>query len=97
MVAFVIIGVLSTRQDEEQMIEMHNRYEILEEIGQGGFAVVYRARDLALDRVVALKEMKTGLLFDPSEEEQFRLEDKTIARLDHPHIVTIYDIGHWVR
>jgi serine/threonine protein kinase len=96
-VAFAIIGYLSTRQAEEKMIE--DRYQILEEIGQGGFAVVYRARDLELDREVALKEMRADVLPNSSGakkfhgEEQFRQEAKTIAHLDHPHIVTVYDIA----
>ena len=68
------------------------RYEILEEIGQGGFAIVYRARDTELDRLVALKELRPILLQDASWVRRFRREAKTIARLDHFHIVTIYDV-----
>jgi LuxR family maltose regulon positive regulatory protein len=68
------------------------RYEILEEVGQGGFAVVYRARDRQLDRLVALKELRPMLLADPSSVKNFRQEARNIARLDHPNIVTIYDV-----
>jgi LuxR family maltose regulon positive regulatory protein len=74
------------------MTEKLGRYEILEEIGQGGFAVVYRARDRQLDRFVALKELRPTLLADPGSVKDFRQEAKNIARLDHPHVVTIYDV-----
>lgn len=74
------------------MAEKLGRYEILEEIGQGGFATVYRARDTQLDRLVALKELKPVLLQDTDWVKRFRREARTIARLDHPRIVTIYDV-----
>ncbi len=70
-----------------------NRYDILDEIGQGGFAVVYRARDTELDRVVALKELRSSFLADAEWVKRFRQEARAIARLDHPGIVTIHDIG----
>src|SRR5262245_13219173 len=69
-----------------------DRYQILGEIGRGGFAVVYRARDTELDRLVALKELNPHLLADTGWVEQFRREARLIARLNHPRIVTIYDI-----
>ncbi len=74
------------------MTEKLGRYEILEEIGQGGFAVVYRAHDRQLDRLVALKELKAMLLNDADLVKDFRQEARNIARLDHPHVVTIYDV-----
>jgi len=74
------------------MPEKLGRYEILEEIGQGGFAVVYRAHDKQLDRLVALKELRPMLLNDPDSVKDFRREARNIARLDHPHVVTIYDV-----
>lgn len=69
------------------------RYELLNEIGRGGFATVYRARDNELDRLVALKELKASLLTDAGGIERFRREARLIARLDHPHIVTVHDVG----
>jgi serine/threonine protein kinase len=74
------------------MSEKLGRYEILEEIGQGGFAIVYRGRDTELDRLVALKELRPILLHDTTWVKHFRREARTIARLDHPRIVTIHDI-----
>jgi len=74
------------------MIETIGRYEILDKIGEGGFAIVYRARDTELDRPVALKELRPVLLTDKDWVKRFRREAKTIAHLDHAHIVTIYDV-----
>jgi serine/threonine-protein kinase len=71
-----------------------DRYEILEEIGQGGFAVVFKGRDTSLNRLVALKELRPVLLQDQEWVRRFHFEARTIAQLDHPHIVPIYDICH---
>ncbi|MBN1139455.1 MAG: SUMF1/EgtB/PvdO family nonheme iron enzyme [Anaerolineae bacterium] len=69
------------------------KYEILDEIGRGGFAAVYRARDTALDRVVALKLLAPHLTWEAGFAARFQNEAKTVARLRHPHIVTVHDIG----
>ena len=74
------------------MQEILGRYELEEEIGQGGFAIVYRAHDSELDRRVALKELKPILLQDKNWVKRFRREARAIARLDHPRIVTIHDV-----
>ncbi len=67
-------------------------YELLEEIGTGGFGRVYRARDLALERDVAIKVLHPALTADPGVVERFRREAQLAARLRHPNIVSIYDI-----
>ncbi len=74
------------------MVERLGRYDILEEIGQGGFAIVYRAHDRHLDRPVALKELRPMLLADPDSVKRFHQEARNIAHLDHPNVVTIYDV-----
>jgi uncharacterized protein (TIGR03067 family) len=69
----------------------HPRYLILDKVGQGGMGVVYKARHRLMDRVVALKVLRPGLLDRPDWVERFRREVRGAARLVHPHIVTAYD------
>jgi serine/threonine-protein kinase len=68
-------------------------YEMLELIGTGGFGRVYRVRDLHLEREVALKVLHPALTQDPEVVERFRREAQLVARLNHPNIVNIYEIG----
>jgi serine/threonine-protein kinase len=72
---------------------MPDRYDILDEIGRGGFGVVYRARDQKLGRTVALKMLREDHLRDEKMKQRFRREAKAVARLDHPHIVPVHDFG----
>jgi eukaryotic-like serine/threonine-protein kinase len=68
-------------------------YELLEEVGRGGMGVVYKARHLKLDRIIALKMVRSGELADPLERARFASEARAVARLSHPNIVQIYEIG----
>ncbi len=68
-------------------------FEILGELGRGGMAVVYRARQVALQRTVALKMILNGAHAGPKELARFRAEAAVIARLQHPNIVQVYDVG----
>ena len=70
-----------------------SRYLIREELGVGGMATVYRAYDPMFEREVALKILKKELLEDPQVRERFERETKIIARLEHPAIVPVYDVG----
>src|ERR1700676_3569452 len=69
-------------------------YEILSAIGAGGMGEVYRARDTRLDRIVAIKVLPTHLADRSELRERFEREARTIASLNHPHICTLYDVGH---
>src|SRR5262245_39348050 len=68
------------------------RYEILDKIGEGAMGIVYRAKDDALGRMVALKMLSSELGGEQELHERFLREAETIGRLSHPHIVTVYDM-----
>ena len=71
-----------------------NRYEILEEVGLGGMATVYKAKDHVLNRLVAVKVLKDEFTTDTEFIKRFNTEAQAAASLSHPNIVSIYDVGH---
>jgi Serine/threonine protein kinase len=72
---------------------LNKRYQLLETVGKGGMAVVYRAHDLMLERFVAVKVLREGTSRDPTFQARFRQEAKAAANLSHPNIVTVHDFG----
>ena len=72
---------------------INDRYRIEKTLGKGGMAVVYQARDLTLERNVAIKVLRQKYSIDPAFREHFHQEAKAAANLSHPNIVTVYDFG----
>jgi eukaryotic-like serine/threonine-protein kinase len=79
-------------EDGEVLLELGD-YEILNEIGRGGTGVVYRARQRSLNRIVALKTLHGGAVNSRDAYERLKVEANAVARLDHPHIVSLFEIG----
>ena len=73
---------------------LDNRYELLEVIGSGGMAMVYKAKDHRLNRPVAVKILKSDLAEDADFRRRFRDESQAVAMLSHPNIVSVYDVSH---
>ena len=72
---------------------LDNRYELLEVIGSGGMAVVYKAKCHRLNRLVAVKVLKSDLAEDADFRRRFRDESQAVAMLSHPNIVSVYDVS----
>lgn len=76
-----------------EQIVLGDRYELLEKIGEGGMALVYKARCRILDRIVAVKVLKEEYSQNKNFVEKFKVEALAAARISHPNIVNIYDVG----
>src|SRR3954453_18981006 len=70
-----------------------DRFEILERIGEGGTGVVYRAKQLSVDRIIAIKVLGAHVSTDPSWVKRFHNEARAASRLDHPNTVRLIDFG----
>ena len=73
--------------------ELRDEYDIVEELGRGGMAIVFKARERQLDRDVAIKVLPFSLAFDKEFVERFQREARTSAKLEHPNIIPIYRVG----
>lgn len=74
-------------------LTVDDRYQITQRIAHGGMATVYRAVDTRLDREVALKILRPNMAEDPSVREKFEAEAKNTAKINHPHVINVYDQG----
>ena len=82
-------------QDETEIVRqaLKDEYELEKELGRGGMAVVYKARDKQLEREVAIKVLPFSLSFDAEFVERFQREARTAGKLEHPNIIPIYRVG----
>jgi len=76
-----------------ESVLLNGRYRLLELVGSGGMAVVYRGEDTLLQRQVAVKVLREGFATDPAFLARFQREARAVANLDHSSIVTVYDVG----
>jgi len=83
----------STTGWERQTGQTLGKFELIEPVGQGGCGTVYKARDPELDRVVAIKVPRAGNLAGPQELDRFLREARSVARLRHPAIVPVHEVG----
>jgi serine/threonine-protein kinase len=88
-------GSLPTMPPEEEPLPQVPGYEVESVLGRGGMGVVYRARNLRLGRLVALKMALAGCYAGPHQRERFRREAQAVAALRHPNLVQVYDAGDW--
>ena len=98
--AVALCGFLLKRKMMREIMDRYigklldNRYEILEKIGSGGMADVYKARCHRLNRLVAIKILKEDLSQDAEFRRRFHAESQAVAMLSHPNIVSVYDVSH---
>ena len=71
-----------------------NRYQLIEKVGNGGMATVYRAKDIILNRYVAVKILRDEFTTDEEFIKRFNVEAQAAASLTHPNIVSVYDVGN---
>ncbi len=86
-------GAAFTPPPLEELAQQFPQLELIELLGRGGMGVVYKARQKALDRLVALKVLPSALADDPAFADRFTREARALAQLNHPGIVTLYEFG----
>src|ERR1051326_8160497 len=72
--------------------QMITHFELLHKLGEGGMGAVFKARDIRLDRVVALKFISSRIGDSPAEHQRFQREGRALSMLSHPHVATVFEV-----
>jgi serine/threonine-protein kinase len=89
------VKVAAPAEEEADLPRPFGGYELLARLGRGGAGVVYMARQLGLNRLVALKHLRAGPYAEPDERARFRTEGEALARVRHPNVVQVYEVGEY--
>ena len=95
LAATVDSGLIETQQHRVRVLPQIPNYEIIEEIDRGGMGIVYRARQLRPERIVAIKMMKMGAFSSAREMQRFLNEANAASQMDHAAVVPIYEAGEF--
>lgn len=91
----MLIPITATDQGPDPLIgtTIQDRYEVLDVLGKGGMGVVYKGKQLLIDRVVAIKMLRMDVAYDDNVLKRFQVEAKAASRLNHPNVIAVYDFG----
>jgi serine/threonine protein kinase len=91
----MLIPIAAIEEGPDPLLDtvLHDRYQILSILGKGGMGVVYKGKHLLIDRIVAIKMLRTDVAYDQQNLMRFQVEAKAASRLNHPNVLAVYDFG----